>query len=240
MKFGKDFKKQKVPEWTEAYVDYNGLKHILHEIRSFRQNNSNIERASQNRSSLQDGNIETHEDIENQILAVQTVLQENSRKLYNTRLIVSPTEEGEGNERSFFKKLDDELNKTNNFYRDKVEEMIKEAASLKKQMEALIALRIKVIDSNSDESGQLLCNSGEINSLDPSKSIPPEYETVGQVDRKPEVEMSNRSRQQPGSSGGDAKWTSTFNSGSLIVILLQQLVKLQMNMKQLILKSLTA
>ncbi|PWA34168.1 phosphate transporter PHO1 10 [Artemisia annua] len=26
MKFGKEFKKQKVPEWIEAYVDYNGLK----------------------------------------------------------------------------------------------------------------------------------------------------------------------------------------------------------------------
>lgn len=234
MKFGKDFKKQKVPEWIEAYVDYNGLKHILHKIHSFRQNNPNLARASQRRSSLQDGNIEAHEDIENQIIAVQTVQQENSRKLYNTRLIMSPTEEGEGNERSFFKKLDDELNKTNNFYKDKVEEMIKEAASLKKQMEALIALRIKVINSNSDESGPLKCNSREINNLVPSKIIPPDNESVEQVDRKPGVEMSYRSRQQPGSSGGDAKWTPTFNNGTLIVILFQQLVKLQMNMKQLI------
>lgn len=179
MKFGKDFKKQKVPEWIEAYVDYNGLKHILHEIRSFRQNHPNIARASQNRSSLQDRNIETHEDIEDQIIVAQMVQQENFRKLYNTRLIVSPSEEGEGNERSFFKKLDDELNKTNNFYRDKVEEMIKEAASLKKQMEALIALRIKVINSNSDESGPLQCNSREIDNVVPSKNIPPDYETVG-------------------------------------------------------------
>lgn len=26
MRFGKEFKKQKVPEWTDAYMDYNGLK----------------------------------------------------------------------------------------------------------------------------------------------------------------------------------------------------------------------
>lgn len=29
MRFGKEFKKQKVPEWTDAYMDYNGLKRIL-------------------------------------------------------------------------------------------------------------------------------------------------------------------------------------------------------------------
>ncbi|KAH6824863.1 EXS family protein [Perilla frutescens var. hirtella] len=209
MKFGKDFKKQKVPEWTEAYVDYNGLKHILHEILSFRQHNPSLGRASQRRlllknfngSSLHDSNIESRGDIENQVISVHTVHQENSRKQYSTRLIVSPTE-GEGSERSFFKKLDDELNKTNNFYKDKVEEMIREAASLKKQMEALLALRIKVINSDSSGSSQLKCVPTEISNLVPSKIIPPgKTETVGKVDRKPGVEMSCRSQQQSGSSG---------------------------------------
>lgn len=187
MKFGKDFKKHKVPEWTEAYVDYNELKHILHGIRSFRQSNPNLARASSKRfslknlnsSSLREANIDSHDDIENQVIAVHTVLQENSRKLYNTRLIVAPTE-GEGNERNFFRKLDDELNKTNNFFKDKVEEMIREAASLKKQMETLVALRIKIINPSSHGSIPLKSVCSEISNLDPSKIIPPgKAESIG-------------------------------------------------------------
>ncbi|PRQ40735.1 putative SPX domain-containing protein [Rosa chinensis] len=37
MKFGKEFKKQMVPEWSEAYMDYNGLKRILRELREYKQ-----------------------------------------------------------------------------------------------------------------------------------------------------------------------------------------------------------
>lgn len=35
MKFGKEFAAQLVPEWAAAYVDYNGLKRILQDIRRF-------------------------------------------------------------------------------------------------------------------------------------------------------------------------------------------------------------
>lgn len=156
MKFGKEFKRKKVPEWTDAYVDYNGLKRILQDIRNFKLNNPNPARGSQKRlslfrdfsttSSVHGRNIENQEDIENQVIAVHTVQQENSRMLYNTKLLVCG--EGEDNERFFFEKLDDELNKTNNFYKDKVEEVIAEDALLKKQMEALFALRIKMMNHN--------------------------------------------------------------------------------------------
>jgi hypothetical protein len=44
----------------------------------------------------------------------------------------------------YFKRLDDEFNKVDKFYRSKVEEVMKEAATLNKQMDALIAFRIKV------------------------------------------------------------------------------------------------
>ncbi|XP_057777186.1 phosphate transporter PHO1 homolog 10-like isoform X3 [Salvia miltiorrhiza] len=230
MKFGKEFKKQKVSEWTEAYVDYNGLKHILHGIRSFRQNNPNLARASSKRlslknfnsSSLHESNIDNHDDIENQVIVVHTVHQENSRKLYNTRLIVSPTE-GEGNERIFFKKLDDELNMTNNFYKDKVEEMIREAALLKKQMETLVALRIKVTNPSSHGLVSLKSVSTEINNLEPSKIIPPgKAEIFGQVDRKAGVEMSCRSQQQPGSSGVDLSFQERHSDSHPVVDVLHR------------------
>ncbi|KAL8518658.1 hypothetical protein ACS0TY_009850 [Phlomoides rotata] len=181
MKFGKQIKRQKVPEWTDAYVDYNGLKRILQGIRNVKLRNPNPARASQKRlslfrdfnsinSSVRGSNIDIQEDIENQVIAVHTVQQENSRKLYNTKLLVCG--EGDENERYFFEKLDHELNKTNNFYKDKVEEAIAEDALLKKQMEALIAFRIKMMNQYS-----------------------------GEMDSK---EMSNRSQHQPGSSRGHA------------------------------------
>ncbi|KAK4403025.1 Phosphate transporter [Sesamum angolense] len=151
-------------------------------------------------------------DIENQVIAVDKVEQENSRNLYNSKLLVSP-EDGEENESIFFKTLDDELNKTNSFYKDKVDEAIGEAALLKKQMEVLVALRIKVINPNFDGSSSLKCLSMDISNLAPSKIIPPaRSKTVVQLncagiwemDRELGVEMSSKSQLEPGSSSGDA------------------------------------
>ncbi|XP_071926027.1 phosphate transporter PHO1 homolog 10-like isoform X1 [Coffea arabica] len=151
MKFGKAFKKQKVPEWTEAYVDYNGLKHVLQEIRRLKQSKQPPTplRSAQKRNSsglnLQARNSYGMGDIEDQAIAVNTVKQQNSRKLYNTEFLLSPEEGGE-NEKTFFRKLDEELNKVNTFYKDKVEEVINEASLLNKQMDALIAFRTKVMN----------------------------------------------------------------------------------------------
>lgn len=44
----------------------------------------------------------------------------------------------------FFRRLDDEFNKVNAFYRKEVGELLEEADGLNKQMDALIALRVKV------------------------------------------------------------------------------------------------
>ncbi|XP_011075648.1 phosphate transporter PHO1 homolog 10 [Sesamum indicum] len=200
MKFGKELEKQKVPEWTEAYVDYNGLKRILQEIRNSKENKPNRPRASQKRLSLfmdfgassgHASNLEKEGDIENQVIAVDTVQEGNSRKFYNTKLLVS-SGDGEENESIFFKTLVDELNKTNNFYKDKVDEAIEEAALLKKQMEVLVVLRIKVNNPNFDGSSSLKCLSMDISNLAPSKIIPPaRSKTVGirVMDRKLGVEM---------------------------------------------------
>ncbi|KAK9116664.1 hypothetical protein Sjap_015611 [Stephania japonica] len=54
------------------------------------------------------------------------------------------TDEGGENELVFFRRLDDEFNKVNEFYRKKVEEVMQEAELLNKQMETLVAFRIKV------------------------------------------------------------------------------------------------
>lgn len=53
------------------------------------------------------------------------------------------SEEGGEFEQEFFRKLDIELNKVDEFYRSKVKEVVAEAETLTKQMDAFIAFRIK-------------------------------------------------------------------------------------------------
>ncbi|KAI7994711.1 hypothetical protein LOK49_LG11G01097 [Camellia lanceoleosa] len=78
----------------------------------------------------------------------------DSRSIYKTKFPMSY--EGAEKEVTFFKNLDDdELNKVNRFYKDKVEQVLSEAAMLNKQMDALIALRIKVERPDFDGSGSL-------------------------------------------------------------------------------------
>ncbi|XP_065860486.1 phosphate transporter PHO1 homolog 10-like isoform X2 [Euphorbia lathyris] len=134
MRFGKEFKKQMVPEWTEAYMDYNALQSILRKILKSRQLKTLTELELQQ---------PTKGDIEDQVIHVSTSNQEAAGCIYKTEFL-KKEEEGGDLEASFFQKLDEELNKVNAFYKDKVEEMIGEASLLNKQMNALIALRIKL------------------------------------------------------------------------------------------------
>ncbi|XP_010470934.1 PREDICTED: phosphate transporter PHO1 homolog 10 [Camelina sativa] len=161
MKFGKIFKKQMVPEWVEAYMDYNGMKRILKEIRSYKHSKltraaSRVSRQAEalHRSfsglSFHPRHNEHAGDIEDQVIKVDTVQQDDeSRQFYKTKFL-KKSEEGGEFEESFFKKLDENLNKVNKFYRDKVEEVLEEAALLDKQMDALIALRVKVQKPDAD------------------------------------------------------------------------------------------
>lgn len=153
MKFGKEFKKQMVPEWTEAYMDYNGLKRILREA-ARRCKHSNCNQALQQKQTwgralghggknLQSSSFPSKGDIEDQVIDVDTLQRDGSRQVYKTKFL-RQSEEGGEVEGMFFRKLDEELNKVNIFYKDKVEALLHEATLLNKQMDALIALRIKV------------------------------------------------------------------------------------------------
>lgn len=160
MKFGKEFETQMVPEWQEAYMDYNFLKTLLKDIQCFRQRTQppattpaglkrrpTLYRAF---SGLVNRQINSHAptspsipgDIENQPILVNSV-HRNGSESYQTTFLMSAEEGGEY-ELVYFRRLDEELNKVAKFYTAKVEEVMKEAEMLNKQMEALIAFRIKV------------------------------------------------------------------------------------------------
>ncbi|KAI3901412.1 hypothetical protein MKW92_001709 [Papaver armeniacum] len=185
MKFGKELKSQMVPEWQEAYMNYDSLKSVLKDIHVFkhRKNSSSSVIPSMDRqmsryrafSGLLHRNPsvstsstavlgvepsqlhhrhhnyhhghESEDDEEQQVILVKnpTNLREGTRDegQYQTKFLMTAEAGGEY-ELVFFRRLDDEFNKVNKFYKDKVDEVMKEADSLNKQMDALIAFRVKV------------------------------------------------------------------------------------------------
>jgi SPX domain protein involved in polyphosphate accumulation len=157
MKFGKEFMSQIVPEWQEVYMNYNSLKSILKEMLKFKeQNQSKAPVASTPKGSLkrrltlyrafsglngkQRGSSSTNED---EVILVRSEGSEDSKVLYQT-MFLNPYEDGAERDLVFFRKLDVEFNKVNGFYKKMMKEVVEEAEELSKQINFLIALRIKV------------------------------------------------------------------------------------------------
>lgn len=161
MKFGKQLESQMVPEWQEAYMDYNYLKSLLLEIHRFKQSNISVTtpKGLKRKMTLYRAFIGLTEryhnlksprgggDVEDQVIFVSSEKKEASDEndRYKTTFLMA-NEEGAEYELVFFRRLDDEFNKVVNFYKEKVEEVMNEAALLNKQMDALIAFRVKVED----------------------------------------------------------------------------------------------
>lgn len=165
MKFGKEFASQMVPEWQEAYMNYNHLKVHIKEIVIFRQLQRNesttlyqanpplpSEKYSRKRKvslhrafgGLTNGNSGRKDGKDDEVILI-SAMQQSEKERYQT-VFLRTLEDGGESELKFFKRLDDEFNKVISFYKSKVGEMVNEAAELSKQMNALIALRIKLED----------------------------------------------------------------------------------------------
>ncbi|KAM7267352.1 hypothetical protein ACFE04_009518 [Oxalis oulophora] len=164
MKFGKQLSAQLVHEWEDAYMDYDALKKILTAISHFKRLEKSPTLAETSRRGIKrrpslyrafSGLTRIYE-ISPRVNAVDEVIlvnampsdeddQEGGEGRYHTTFLI-PSEEygGDYDDHLFFKKLDDEFNKVLNFYKMKVSDILTEAQDLNKQMEALIALRIKV------------------------------------------------------------------------------------------------
>ncbi|ESQ33016.1 hypothetical protein EUTSA_v10003656mg [Eutrema salsugineum] len=85
---------------------------------------------------------DSDDDIEEGLKSAPILVHSASHGYETTFLMES--EEGGEYETVFFRRLDDEFNKVEKFYKSKVEQVIKEAVMLNKQMDALIAFRVKV------------------------------------------------------------------------------------------------
>ncbi|KAI3722418.1 hypothetical protein L2E82_33456 [Cichorium intybus] len=158
MKFGKEFTSQTtVPEWEEAYMNYNDLKTILKRIFIFRRRKQNqshpLHSSSPKRNFLKRGSFYrafsgltnnrrgNYDNVDDAIVASETPLEEQPAKCQSHQtLSLRSLDEGGENELAFLRRLDGEFDKVNIFYRDKVEEVGMEAEELNKQMDALVAL----------------------------------------------------------------------------------------------------
>ncbi|KAL6567692.1 hypothetical protein OROGR_001360 [Orobanche gracilis] len=169
MKFGKEFASQMVPEWQEAYMDYGFLKNLIKEIQIFKHRNKSVQTGlrksltlyrafsglTHHHRHLSHGSPSPARDAENPAIVVHNV-DERSETMF-----LMAADEGGEHELLYFKKLDEEFNKVVGFYRLKVEEVMEEAGVLNKQMEALIAFRVKVEHPN----GWTKCLEEESNKL---------------------------------------------------------------------------
>ncbi|KAL5811983.1 hypothetical protein ACOSQ3_026933 [Xanthoceras sorbifolium] len=163
MKFGKEYASEMVPEWQEAYMDYNNLKTFLKQIQWIKQRNKQaaaaaaatgqpagltraltLYRAFSGLIQRQNQNHPAISDVESSVL-VNSVNNNGSQRYYETTFLVATTEDGGEYEQEFFKRIDNEFNKVDKFYRSKVQEVMAEADTLSKQMDALIAFRLKAL-----------------------------------------------------------------------------------------------
>ncbi|OMO63715.1 hypothetical protein COLO4_32226 [Corchorus olitorius] len=158
MKFGKEFVSQMVPEWQAAYMDYTSLKTLLKEIHVFKQKKSqpdtptralSLYRSFSGLIQRQHLDYHDHHDVEvDEAILVNSVQENGSGKFVTTFLIAAG--DGADYEQEFFRMLDKELNKVDEFYRSKVMEVVAKAEALTKQMDAFIAFRIKTENKEVD------------------------------------------------------------------------------------------
>ncbi|XP_031396309.1 phosphate transporter PHO1 homolog 9-like [Punica granatum] len=164
MKFGKEFASQMVPEWQEAYMDYNYLKAVLKDVLNTRKRMQTTPRqASTPRGSALKRRVSLYRAFsgltgrnrrnpnsplargdDEEVILVNSVTENGSSDARYQTMFLMSTEEGGEYELVFFRRLDEEFNKVVRFYRKKVQEVEEEADRLTRQMNALIALRVKV------------------------------------------------------------------------------------------------
>lgn len=222
MKFGKEFASQMVQEWREAYMDYGNLKRILKDILNFRRKNASsfvgganpksplrrklsLYRAFSGLTNRYNNLVNSNSpkrinqnDNEDEVILVSAVDQDDTENSeeghhYQTMFLMA-SEQGGEYEMVFFRRLDDEFNKVVQFYRTKVEEVRNDAEEISEQMDALIALRIRVdkVDMKAARSGNMNTGSHSPNTGPSSSDSVEKNKGRLRMDVIQEVEMNGR------------------------------------------------
>ncbi|KAG8659546.1 phosphate transporter PHO1 homolog 9 isoform X2 [Manihot esculenta] len=234
MKFGKEFAAQMVQEWQEAYMDYNYLKKILKEVLQFKQRNtpSSMPAAATSKGSLKrrvslyrafSGLTNRYRGSprknanEDEVILISAMEEEGGGEGRYQTMFMNASEEGGERELLFFKRLDDEFNKVVKFYKGKVDEVTAEAEDLNRQMDALIALRIKV-----ENPGLAGANMGNLATNRVSLNTASIVHPINSSTRNPElshmeviqeVEMSTETNSDDDKKVSDAENSASSSQG---------------------------
>ncbi|KAK7356647.1 hypothetical protein VNO80_15922 [Phaseolus coccineus] len=156
VKFSKELEAQLIPEWKEAFVNYWQLKKQIKRIKLSRLPNQSHHHVKPHLAlsifdsfrfflhniahSLSDSD---HRDLT--IIQVRKKTTKGSEEeIYETELAQLFSEEDEV--RVFFMRLDEELNKVNQFYRKQESEFLERGETLNKQLQILLDLKQIISD----------------------------------------------------------------------------------------------
>ena len=175
MRFGREFVSKMIPEWQEAYIDYAYLKTILQDIQATRKISvSNSQSKPSFARNLTRRYTRNASVSENHVIVFNAVTHAGYEHdmTYETAFLKTG-EPGGDSEAAFFRTLDREFNKVNRFYRSEVEKARDEALALNKQMDALVAFRLRVMEKKHSLSDSVFVDinafTSEIGSSSKSK-----------------------------------------------------------------------
>ncbi|KAF2534709.1 hypothetical protein F2Q70_00033046 [Brassica cretica] len=195
MRFGKEFVSKMIPEWQETYIDYAYLKTILQDIQTSRnisvsnnQMKTSFARNLTRRYNCDASVSESHDIVVNTV----THAANESGMIYQTAFSKAG-ELGGDTEVVFFRTLDQEFNKVNRFYRSEVEKARDEALALNKQMDALVAFRLRVMEKKHSLSDSFFVDINAFTSEIGSSSKSKEHTNQSVLER---IRM-NKTRETP-------------------------------------------
>ncbi|KAL8161361.1 hypothetical protein V2J09_012850 [Rumex salicifolius] len=218
VKFSKQFEAQLIPEWKDAFVDYRKLKKELKKIHVLdtKQRTSSLSFiiSSYLKKLSQLGNkhrehspIQVHRKLTSMV---------SKGDVYETELLDQFTNVEAASE--FFKLLDLQLNKVNQFYKGKEKEFLERGELLDKQIKFLIDLKTSLnqkhgkIDqsneSNRDISYHISCDDACIEKIEETEEEQcQEREGIQftESSRKGEMERSNSKREENSSNGSSGR-----------------------------------
>ncbi|CAN1760269.1 Phosphate transporter PHO1 [Linum perenne] len=150
VKFSKELEAQLIPEWKEAFVNYWQLKKHIKKLKLSRKpklpSKVSITHPDFGFSifdpirSLFSSKSSSSSSSSDEIIQVRRKIMDGcDQEVYQTELVQLFSEEDEM--KAFFGRLDEELNKVNQFYKAKEKEFMQRGEILNKQLEILVDLK---------------------------------------------------------------------------------------------------
>ena len=168
VKFSKELEAQLIPEWKDAFVNYWQLKKQIKKIKFTRLSKPTESVKSDISRSIFDSvrflatkitdKFRASDDQPDIIKVRRKTTKDDDEEVYETELAQLFSEEDEV--RVFFARLDEELNKVNQFYKLQEREFIERGEMLNRQLQILLQLKQILSDRRRQNSPARSYNLG--------------------------------------------------------------------------------